>query len=342
MFKKLLLIVVSLCTVLLVCNITIGNTDPYFNKQWGMQNDNYSIHAKKMWSNIDNNKNTILVAIVDTGIDFNHPELSNVQWLNSREKVNGIDDDNNGYIDDTNGWNFTNSSCNTMDYIDTIKENSHGTAVAGIIAAQKNGIGIQGVFCDNNIKLVSLKILQSNNASAKFPRLIKAIQYAESCGARICNISNCVYTNDAKLRSLIQSSQMLFVVSAGNDGKNLDNLSGYIGSYHLNNLITVAAVDSTGILYSFSNYGNNCINIAAPGINIYTTTAGNDYDYVTGTSFAAPFVSGVAALLLRENPDLNSADLKRIILDKAIKNKHISHYINEGRLLDGRCCNIVK
>ncbi|MFD3157744.1 S8 family serine peptidase [Haloimpatiens sp. FM7330] len=269
------------------------------------------INIKNAW-NITKGSSNVVVAVIDTGIDINHPELKDRIWTNPNEIANnGIDDDGNGYIDDINGWNFYDNN-------NIVHESSlqifHGTHVAGTIAAAQNNTGIVGVA--PNIKIMPLKILGTDEGTTA--DAIKAIEYAKSKGVKIINASWAGTEYDSALKDAIEKSGTLFVAAAGNENNNNDLIASYPASFNLNNILTVAAINNTGNLASFSNYGSTTVDVAAPGKNILSTIPLNgsynwSYGYTSGTSMAAPYVSGVAALLL-SNGITNPVDIKSRIM----------------------------
>ena len=212
------------------------------------------------------------------------------------------DNDGNGYIDDIHGWDFStyenpvNNGDNTVydgTIIDGKNVDSHGTHIAGIIAAGINGIGIQGVA--PNVTILPIKFMNGDEGTVF--NAIKAIEYAEMMGADIVNCSWGSQSYSQFLYNYMNNSNMLFVCAAGNDGVDAQEFPEYPAMYELDNIISVGATDEAGELATFSNYGQG-VNIAAPGKNIYSTLPENTYGYMDGTSMAAPFVTGAAALLL--------------------------------------------
>nr|WP_287228026.1 S8 family peptidase [Oscillibacter sp.] len=229
---------------------------------------------------------------------------------------NGVDDDGNGYIDDVYGWNFYSGS----NQVYTGSEDSNGTHGAGTIAAHAdNGIGIAGIVRSDHVKVMAVKALGGWDGSGSTASIIRAIQYAEANGARICNLSLGSSRNDPALYRTIAASDMLFVVAAGNDGADLELAPSYPASYHLDNLITVANLRYDGNLDPTSSYGASSVDLAAPGTHILSTTPGNSYSYMTGTSMAAPMVSAAATMLYSQFPDATLADVKDILLYSVAK-----------------------
>ncbi len=291
------------------------------------------INAADAWTQYKDSGKEITVAIVDTGIDASHPELRGRLWQNAGEiAANGIDDDGNGYVDDVNGWNFYNNSNNVF----IGSEDDHGTHGAGTIAAiADNGIGISGIANSGNIKVMSVKALGGSDGSGTTASIIRAIQYAEKNGAVICNLSLGTTNNDKALYQTIANSNMLFVVAAGNDGRNTDYAPSYPASYALENIISVANLNYDGNLHYSSNYGERSVDIAAPGSYILSTTSGGGYSYMTGTSMSAPMVSAAAALVYSHFGDaVTLSGVKEIILSSATKLESLSGEVSSGGMLN--------
>ncbi len=289
-------------------NPIIFPQDMFFDYQWGLYNHGQNIgqegtpgidiNVLPAW-NITLGSNNIIVGVLDTGIDTNHIELKNNVFVNTSEiPQNGVDDDNNGYVDDVNGWDFANSDNSVFD---NVNQDAHGTHVAGIIASDNDKVGIRGVA--PNIRILPLKFITGNYGNTS--DAIEAIQYAEKLGVSIINCSWSGYEYNYALKDAIENSNILFVCSSGNDGIDLSSRKIYPACFNMKNLISVAAIDNKGGLASFSNFGED-ICVAAPGVNIVSTVPGNQYMYASGTSMAAPFVTGVAALLLSAKPKMSS------------------------------------
>lgn len=316
--------------------------DAYSEAQWGLHNEgSYSFIADmntstilstadvdmniaEAWTTYDSlidNPREVIVAVIDTGVDINHPDLAQNIWINQGEiPGDGIDNDNNGYIDDVYGWDFYNNDNSVCHYgedgIHTLLSDNddHGTHVSGIIAAVKdNGIGIAGVASNTNIKIMVLKIHGGEKGSGTISNAIRAIRYATAMGADICNISWGTSKCNTVLEQAIRESDMLFVTAAGNDGTNNNSAPTYPASFQLDNLISVTFIDASGRLSSKSNYGTSTVDLAAPGIHIYSTCVG-DYASLSGSSMATPHVAGVAALLYSYGNNLYPQNIKEILL----------------------------
>ena len=334
---KALLILISF--IFLLSFILKDSPDPIFPQQWSINNKS-GIHVEDMWKFYKmEDSATVVVAIIDTGIDFENEELKGLQWINHNEiPNNNIDDDNNGYIDDYNGWSFTD---NTKDII---IDNYHGTACAEIIAAKHNSIGIEGITRNIKIKLMSLKTLTSDGSSnyGEISDIVSAIKYAERNGAKICNLSLSTNFYSQDLYDVIKGSNMLFVVSAGNTNVirhiNIDKKKLYPASYNLDNMIVVTGTSKDKLLADSSNYGEKTVDICAPGSEIYIYTNG-DLDCVSGTSFAVPHVTGVAATLYSLGCN-DVQKIKKYILKGVDKNDSLKDLCKSGGTLNGR--NSVK
>ena len=264
--------------------------DPSFGSLWGMDNtgqnggtSNADINAPEAWNTSTGTKHTI-VAVVDTGVDYLHPDLAANMWHNPRETAgNGRDDDGNGYRDDVYGWNFINNTPSVMD------DNGHGTHVSGTIGAVgDNGIGVAGV--NWNTQIMALKFLDKNG-SGYLSNAVRAINYAVANGAKVINASFGGGGYDSAMATAINNAKahgVIVVAAAGNDGTNNDSRAEYPANYGGDNVVAVAATDRTDNLASFSNYGRSTVDIAAPGVSIYSTLPNGRYGTYSGTSMAAP------------------------------------------------------
>ncbi|GEM_PF-4561614 len=290
--------------------------DSRFSEQWALSN----ISVERAWDHITNSS-PLTVAIIDSGCNYTHPDIIPNLWRNSGEiPGNGVDDEGDGYIDDVYGYDFQNNDSNPLD------DFGHGSMVFGIIgAAGNNERGISGISWQAQI--MCLKVLDSNGNST-ISKAIEAIDFAIQHEVKIINMSWGYTPNGSPSRALeeaIQRAQragLLVITSAGNGlggmGQNNDTnfqSSNYPSSYPEDNLIAVAATDSLNHLASFSNYGQNSVDLGAPGVSILTTNQFKDYNSFTGTSAAAPHVTGAAALVWAFNPSLSSNQVKRLLLE---------------------------
>jgi subtilisin family serine protease len=312
--------------------------DPHFSKLWGLRNTGQTggksdadIDAPEAWD-IHKGSTSIVVAVIDSGIDYNHEDLQANIWNNPGEtgggkETNGIDDDGNGYIDDWRGWNFVHNSNNPMD---DYSPKYHGTHVAGTIGAKgNNGKGVVGVCW--NVKLMALKWIDGFTGKGTTANVIRAIDYSTANGARLSNNSWHV-PNTSSLLSAIdraQKSGKIFISSAGNEKRNNDYYGNYPSNYDLDNIIAVLASDHNDNISPFSNYGWYTVDVGAPGgtdsypsqatRNIYSTARYDAYQYMSGTSMAAPHVAGQAALIWAHRPALNWWKVKTIIMKSVDK-----------------------
>lgn len=294
---------------------TIPN-DSSFNQLWGLNNTEQTggtkdadIDAPEAWDLETGSK--VLVGVVDTGIDYNHPDLANNIWTNPGEIAgDGIDNDGNGFIDDIHGYDFVNNDGDPFD------DNSHGTHVAGTIAANgNNGTGVTGVSW--SAELMGLKFLNSTGNGTIFAA-IQAIEYATKMGVKMTNnswggggYSQALYDAIAAAGEAGQ----LFIAASGNESNDNDANASYPASYDLDNIIAVASTDHNDDLSGFSNIGHTTVDLGAPGSAILSTTPGNTYSTYSGTSMATPHVSGVASLLWSQFPEMSAAQVKDRILN---------------------------
>ncbi|MDZ4677857.1 MAG: S8 family peptidase [Oligoflexia bacterium] len=299
--------------------------DPSIQKNWGLMGTNGAsdIKVNNAWSITQGDRN-VVVAIIDTGIDVKHSDLHANIWQNPGESgldkngksksTNSIDDDNNGYIDDINGWDFVNNKPFVID------NHGHGTHIAGIVGAVGgNGIGMSGV-CPK-VSLMALKYYDpTSKGNDNLRNTVRAIRYAAKMGAHIINYSGGgTEPNDDEFEAIKYSNDkgVLFVAAAGNERSNSDLAPYYPADYNLPNIISVTAIDSFAKVLKTSNYGIKSVHLAAPGEGIYSTLPNGNYGLMTGTSQATAFVSGVAALILAHNRDFNAAQVKKQIIATA-------------------------
>lgn len=291
------------------------------------------INAEAAWKLYNGGNRDVIIALIDTGVDASHEDLTGALWVNEDEIAgNGIDDDKNGYVDDTNGWNFYRN--NNRIYTSS-SDDSHGTHGAGTIAANAgNELGISGITDSDSVKIMPIKALGGSNGSGSTASLIEAIRYAEANGASICNLSLAGTSNDRALYQTIADSSMLFVIASGNDGANTDRTPCYPASYDLDNIISVANVSYDGTLHYSSNYGATSVDIAAPGAYILSTTPDNSYGYMTGTSMSAPMVSAAAAMLYSHYDSIRLADVKEILLSTTTELDSLQGKLASGGMLN--------
>jgi subtilisin family serine protease len=284
-----------------------------------------SIRAPAAWD-VTTGSPDVVVAVLDTGIDLGHPDLSDNIWTNPDEIAgNGLDDDHNGYVDDVHGWDFAYDDNDPSDVY------GHGTHVAGTVGAVgNNGIGVVGV--NWRVQLVALKFLD-DSGSGYDSDAIRALQYARDKGIRISNnswgggdYSRALYDAIASMRA----TGHLFVTAAGNYGLDNDFDPLYPCSFDLENVLCVASITSTDALSGFSNYSSTSVDIGAPGSSIYSTIPGG-YATFSGTSMATPHVTGAAALLSGQHPDWTYAQMLTTILNTARPDSRLVGDHRDGR-----------
>jgi hypothetical protein len=302
--------------------------DPQFGALWGLHNIGQTggaagadIDAPEAWDAFTGS-HQIIVAVIDTGIDHTHPDLAANMWVNPGEiPGNGIDDDGNGLVDDVHGYNFWSRTGDSRD------DHGHGTHVAGTIGAVgDNGLGVVGV--NWNVRLMSVKFLNASGIGFTTDA-IEAVVYATDMGARVMNNSWGGGGYSQALADAISAANeagVLFVAAAGNNGSNNDVSPFYPAGYALPNVVSVAATTAGDGLATFSNYGTASVHLGAPGVGTLSTVpvAGNaccsdpsGYKELSGTSMAAPHVSGAAALLLAQNPARSPAVLRGLLATTA-------------------------
>ena len=328
-----------------LAEISVFPNDPFFNQLWGMN----KIKAPEAWET--QTGNAVIVGVNDSGVDWTHPDLRNNIWENLGEDldgdgtvlqwngntwvfdpgdVNGVDDDGNGYADDFVGWDFYNDDNNPMD------NEGHGTHVAGTIGAVgNNSIGISGVCW--NAQIMPLKTFENNTGSTS--AIIDALEYSIIMGAPLSNNSWGFSPNLNPPQALqdaitvAEQNNHLFVAAAGNNGNDIEVASSFPASYPNQNILSVTATNILDKLPAFANYGLNSVDLAAPGVGIYSTGPNNSYYDSNGTSMAAPHATGAAALLLSECNTLSYQDLKNILITTVdVKADLNGKCISSGRL----------
>jgi RHS repeat-associated protein len=280
--------------------------DPRFAEQWALRNAGQTggapgtdIGAAEAWETTTGSPSTV-VAVIDSGIDFSHPDLQHNRWTNPAERGDGRDEDGNGLSDDLHGWNFVSDNGEVGD------EHGHGTGVAGLIAAEGNNrVGTAGVMW--RAGLMSLRVLD-HSGTGHVAAAVEAIDYALAHGASVINCSWGLEAESLALREALERAGRrgaVVVVAAGNGGLDLDQSPYYPTSYGLRNLISVAASDGFDNPAPWSNRGRQ-VAVAAPGVDLLTTGLGGRYTTVSGTSAAAALVSGVVGLIKTARPHLSA------------------------------------
>lgn len=322
--------------------------DPGINLLWGMQGavtspaSPYGSGALAAWNAGALCSDKIHVGIIDEGVMTTHGDLRNNIWVNPGEGIRADrkDNDRNGFIDDIHGWDFAANNASVYDG----PADDHGTHVAGTVAAvANNNAGVFGV-CPT-AKLITAKFLGTNGGTTA--GAVKAINYLTQL--KLAKKINLVATNNSwggggysqALSDAIQAAgnaNILFIAAAGNSGLNIDSTPSYPASYKLPNVISVGAIDQNGRRAGFSNYGVKDVHIAAPGVNIVSTvptsTGGAGFAYMSGTSMAAPHVSGAAALYASLNPCATSAQIREALLRLAVQDPQLTGSVQLNRRLD--------
>jgi thermitase len=319
--------------------------DPDVSKLWAF-NAKAGLNVTGAYDSLPSHSpKEIIVAVVDTGVDHNHEDLKDVMWENKREiPGNGIDDDNNGYIDDIHGINTLVRDAEGKATMDTMASHWHGTHVAGTIAAtQNNGIGIAGVA--NNVKIMAIRTVP-DAADELDSDIVEGFLYAAKMGAKIINCSFGKKQNEGGMVvrdtiNKISRKGVLVVVSAGNDSMgpfswaNNDRNAKYPASFDSANMLVIASTTSSGSLSSFSNIGPVTVDVASPGSNVYSTINSNRYSMASGTSMAAPNASGVAAMVMGYYPNLKNTTVKKVLMDTVTKVPEF-----EGKIVSGGRLNL--
>lgn len=315
----------------------VNGADPLYSKQWGMV-DNGLENALKI-----NGGQKMIVAVIDTGVDYTHEDLLPNMWRNTNEiPDNGIDDDKNGFVDDIVGWDFLKNDNKPYDLASTDLGDiinggnpGHGTHCAGNVGARgNNGKGISGVH--PTAEIMALRFIGDEGGSTT--GAIGAIRYAVDNGAKVLSNSwgsegedPAEAADNLALQEAIQyamDKNVLFIAASANSGKDNDKdpKRAFPASYPHDNIISVAAIDSKNGLASFSNYGATSVDIGAPGVKIFSTTVGNNYSDTVielfganwdGTSMACPHVAGAAALYWSAHPEKTWQQVKAAILTSA-------------------------
>jgi subtilisin family serine protease len=346
----------------------VSPDDPLFGEQWGLSNSGQShsvadppptvveglagadANVVEAWDTTVGSDD-VVVAVIDSGVDLSHPDLSGRLWVNPGEQENGKDDDGNGKIDDVNGYDFFDDDGDPSDSF------GHGTEVAGVLSATiGNGLGIAGV-CPG----CRIMVLRTGNGMLRLSSILEAISYATSMGADVINMSFAAVTWSMFERKAIAAAGargVLSVAAAGNQARDNDGLlwadgepigPAYPASYELESLVSVAASNDhdeyayeTGCAFRqggdpegcyFTNWGSESVDLAAPGVDIVTTDPG-DYVPVNGTSFAAPFVAGIAGLLKSVHPEYSAEELRAALVNSVDRPSTLSGFptFTDGRV----------
>ncbi|MDP9765632.1 S8 family peptidase [Deinococcus enclensis] len=327
-------------------------SDSYFTNGtlWGMYGDAsspanaYGSQAAEAWARGNVGSDGVYVGIIDEGYQFDHPDLKNNAWTNPYDPVNGVDDDGNGYVDDTRGWDFANGDNSVYDGGTRGSQDSHGTHVAGTIGGTANDGGVVGV--NHNVTFISGKFLGRRGGTTA--NAIKAVDYFTDLKTR--HGMNIVATNnswggggysqalyDAVVRAA--KANILFIAAAGNSGTNNDTTASYPSNYDTtasagyDSVIAVAAIDKAGALASFSQYGAKSVDLGAPGVAIMSSVPYNGYSSYNGTSMATPHVTGGAALYAASHPGATAKQIRDAILGSVVATNSLNgKTVTGGRL----------
>ena len=338
---------------------TATSNDPLYvtGSLWGMygdtsplQTNQFGSGAAEAWAQGYTGSRNVFVGIIDEGIQDSHPDLTANIWTNPGEiAANGIDDDRNGFIDDIHGWDFANSDSSTFDGTGADNVDSHGTHVAGTIGGSGgNSMGVAGVNWKSS--MISAKFLGAGGTGA-ISNAVKALDYLVDM--KVNHGVNIVATNNswggggfsqAMLDAINRGGDagILFIASAGNNTTNNDASATYPSSYECTNggtrgwdcLVSVAAIDSTGALASFSNYGATTVDLGAPGVAVVSTFPLDSYVSLSGTSMAAPHVTGAVALCASINPSLTAMQLRTAVISSAQATSSLTGKTTTGGRLD--------
>lgn len=287
-----------------------GDTSPLFQNQYGSQ-------AGEAWDAGHFSCKGVMVGVIDEGVQYTHPDLKPNHYKNPNEiDNNGIDDDGNGFVDDTHGWDFDGNNKGVYDGT----QDDHGTHVSGTIGGKgRNGVGVAGMCW--KVKMLHVKFLGVGGGTTA--NAIKSVDYVTDL--KQLHGLNLVATNNSwggggfsqGLKDSIDAAgaaDILFVAAAGNNSSNIDTFPFYPASYTSDSLIAVASLNSNGTMSSFSNYGATSVDLGAPGAGIFSTVPTNSYASYSGTSMATPHVTGALALYAKTHPGLTAAQLKAAIL----------------------------
>jgi hypothetical protein len=320
------------------CSVTPKDKAFTDGQLWGLHNPRRKngtikadIDAVRAWD-LSIGSSDVVVAIIDTGIRYTHQDLKNQMWVNTDEiPNNGKDDDKDGFVDNIFGIDAVNNDGDPMD------DNGHGTHCAGTIGAEANN-GHPHVGVAWKVRLMACKSI-SDIGMGTTSDAVKCIDWAVSNGAQILSLSWGHSDESNALSSALKRTRekgIVVIAAAGNEGEDTDKSPHYPSGYSLDNIISVAAINQNGKLTSWSNYGSKSVDLAAPGADIYSTSAESDAGYValSGTSMACPHVSGVAALMLARNPKITPSNLRVKLIRSATSNTNL-----RGRMVSGGWVN---
>jgi thermitase len=291
-------------------NASVTPNDPFYFLDWALNETpgDHDVDAPAAWNT---RTSCTKIAVLDTGADTDHPDLVANLYKSPDTPNNNKDDDGNGYVDDTYGWNAITGKGSAED------DNGHGTHVAGIIGGRgNNATGVAGICWSASI--VPVKFMNSQGKGSTSDA-IDGMEYAAKKGAKIINASFGCPSSSESLHDAVdyvQDKGVLLVVAAGNDSEDIDSHPEYPASYTDSNILAVAASTDEDTLASFSNYGKSAVDVAAPGDDIYSTYLGGGYKYLSGTSMASPYAAGLAAMLKHQESGATYSDLRYAVRHK--------------------------
>lgn len=292
-----------------------------------------AIKVSDILSQVSESINKPVIAVVDSGLDLNHSEFQNKLWNNPYDKRDGIDNDNNGYVDDINGWDFVQNDNSPQDGL------YHGTHVAGIISQITSG----------RVDIMPLRF-QNDSGLGYAGAAASAIYYAVDMKLKGVNVVaiNCSFGGLDSMPGVLDTAirrandnGIIVVIAAGNNGVNMDVTPKYPGSLKLSNSITVAAIDQSLSLASYTNRGKNSVEVAAPGSDIYSALPNNNYGYVSGTSMAAPMVSSLVGLL-KTMGNYTAYQIKNAVMQGSVALSSLVDGIKFGLIDASRSWGILK
>ena len=298
--------------------------DPLLGRQWAI-GGRTGLRVRDVWQTTAGND--VTVAVLDSGIRLDHPDLASNLWTNPAEvAANGIDDDGNGWVDDIHGANVVNGGGAPNDWF------GHGTAVAGVIGARGgNALGISGVA--PRVRLQPVKVLDDRGMGSTVT-VVEGMRYALAHGARVINLSLNGPHGSRALEETIRAAEamgVLVVASAGNDGQDRDRIPSYPASTPSEAVVSVTSVGRKGYLARGAAYGAASVDLAAPGTRVLTTVPAG-YGLYSGTSFAAAHVSGVLALMAAARPDASGPQLKEALFHGARRSRALLGLVTHGRV----------
>lgn len=327
--------------------------DPRFAEQWGLDNKGQTggtidvdINAPEMWEQFSGDEN-IVIAVIDTGINYNHPDLRHNVWTNPGEiPGNGIDDDGNGVIDDVHGFNAVVAETEPSSAAagDPMDDHGHGSHCSGIIAAEGlNKYGGRGVM--PKAQIIGCKFLSADGGGST-SGAIACLDYLRNLKTREKDPVNIFATSNSwgggpasqALEDAIRAHQeqgILFIAAASNDNRDNDVVDTYPADYPLANIVSVAATDHNDERAWFSNYGKRTVHVAAPGVDILSTVLGSEYEKMSGTSMATPFVTGLAGMIKANNPQLTYIQVKNLLMAGGTPVSSLENITISGRRIRG-------